>query len=162
MSTTITNVIAREIIDSRGNPTVEVDVKLSCGALGRAAVPSGASTGENEAIELRDSSAPAKSLPKGIDGKKRFLGKGVQAAVNNVKTVIAPAIIGMDSIDQIGIDRTMIKLDGTKTKAKPQEFDFRPPGKIFIDEYAKFIASRNDKLGSSGKIDEVRAYLAGH
>ena len=118
MSTTITNVIAREIIDSRGNPTVEVDVKLSCGALGRAAVPSGASTGENEAIELRDSSAPAKSLPKGIDGKKRFLGKGVQAAVNNVKTVIAPAIIGMDSIDQIGIDRTMIKLDGTKTKAK--------------------------------------------
>ncbi len=118
MSTTITNVIAREIIDSRGNPTVEVDVKLSCGALGRAAVPSGASTGEHEAIELRDSSAPAKSLPKGIDGKKRYLGKGVQAAVNNVKTIIAPAVIGMDSIDQIGIDRAMIKLDGTATKAK--------------------------------------------
>ena len=118
MSTTITNVIAREIIDSRGNPTVEVDVKLSCGALGRAAVPSGASTGENEAIELRDSSAPAKSLPKGIDGKKRYLGKGVQAAVNNVKTIIAPAVVGMDSVDQIGIDRLMLKLDGTPTKAK--------------------------------------------
>ena len=118
MSTTITNVIAREIIDSRGNPTVEVDVKLACGAMGRAAVPSGASTGENEAIELRDSSAPAKSLPKGIDGKKRYLGKGVQAAVNNVKTIIAPAVIGMDSVDQIGVDRMMLKLDGTKTKAK--------------------------------------------
>ncbi|MFT3828807.1 MAG: phosphopyruvate hydratase [Opitutaceae bacterium] len=118
MSTTITNVIAREIIDSRGNPTVEVDVKLSCGALGRAAVPSGASTGENEAIELRDSSAPAKSLPKGIDGKKRYLGKGVQAAVNNVKTVIAPAVVGMDAIDQTGVDRLMLRLDGTKTKAK--------------------------------------------
>ncbi len=118
MSTNITSVIAREIIDSRGNPTVEVDVKLACGVLGRAAVPSGASTGENEAIELRDSSAPVKSLPKGINGKKRYLGKGVQAAVNNVKTLIAPSIIGMDSIDQIGIDRAMIKLDGTKTKAK--------------------------------------------
>ncbi len=118
MSTTITNVIAREFIDSRGNPTVEVDVKLACGAMGRAAVPSGASTGEHEAIELRDSSAPAKSLPKGIDGKKRFLGKGVQAAVNNVKTIIAPAVIGMDSVDQIGVDRMMLKLDGTKTKAK--------------------------------------------
>lgn len=118
MSTTITNVIAREIIDSRGNPTVEVDVKLACGAMGRAAVPSGASTGENEAIELRDSAAPAKSLPKGIDGKKRYLGKGVQAAVNNVKTIIAPAVVGMDACNQIGVDHLMLKLDGTKTKAK--------------------------------------------
>jgi enolase len=118
MTTHITNVIAREIIDSRGNPTVEVDVKLACGALGRAAVPSGASTGEHEAIELRDSAAPAASLPKGIDGKKRYLGKGVQAAVNNVKSIIAPAIVGMDATDQIGIDRAMIALDGTETKAK--------------------------------------------
>ncbi len=118
MTTLITSVNAREIIDSRGNPTVEVDVKLACGALGRAAVPSGASTGEHEAIELRDSDAPVKSLPKGIDGKKRFGGKGVLAAVNNVKTVIAPALIGLDSTDQVGIDRLMIGLDGTTTKAK--------------------------------------------
>jgi len=118
MNTVITKITAREIIDSRGNPTVEADVKLACGALGRAAVPSGASTGEHEAIELRDSSAPAKSLPKGIDGKKRYLGKGVQAAVNNVKTVIAPALEGLDACDQIGADRLMIKLDGTSTKSK--------------------------------------------
>jgi enolase len=118
MNTTITAIIAREIIDSRGNPTVEVDVKLACGALGRAAVPSGASTGEHEAIELRDSSAPAKSLPKGIDGKKRYLGKGVQAAVNNVRTVLAPALLGMDALDQVSIDKLMIKLDGTSTKSR--------------------------------------------
>ncbi len=118
MSTTITAITAREIIDSRGNPTVEVDVKLACGAFGRAAVPSGASTGEHEAHELRDSSAPVKSLPKGIDGKKRFLGKGVQAAVGNVKSVIAPVIVGMDACDQISVDRAMIALDGTSTKSK--------------------------------------------
>ncbi|HOY53322.1 MAG TPA: phosphopyruvate hydratase [Opitutaceae bacterium] len=118
MSTSITAITAREIIDSRGNPTVEVDVRLACGAFGRAAVPSGASTGEHEAIELRDASAPAKSLPKGIDGKKRYLGKGVQAAVNNVKSVIAPVLSGMDACDQITIDRTMLALDGTKTKSK--------------------------------------------
>ena len=118
MNTTITAITAREIIDSRGNPTVEVDVKLACGAFGRAAVPSGASTGEHEAIELRDSAAPAKMLPKGIDGKKRFGGKGVQAAVNNVKTVIAPVLVGLDACDQIGADRLMIQLDGTKTKSK--------------------------------------------
>ncbi|HRE81062.1 MAG TPA: phosphopyruvate hydratase [Opitutaceae bacterium] len=119
MSTTkITAITAREIIDSRGNPTVEVDVRLASGALGRAAVPSGASTGEHEAHELRDSSAPQKSLPKGTDGKKRYLGKGVLAAVNNVKTVIAPALAGFDAVDQAGIDRTMIALDGTSTKSK--------------------------------------------
>ncbi len=119
MSTTkITAITAREIIDSRGNPTVEVDVRLASGALGRAAVPSGASTGEHEAHELRDSAAPAKSLPKGLNGKKRYLGKGVLAAVQNVKSVIAPALIGMDAVDQTGIDRTMIALDGTSTKSK--------------------------------------------
>ena len=119
MNTTITAITAREIIDSRGNPTVEVDVKLASGHLGRAAVPSGASTGEHEALELRDGAAPAKSLPKGTDGKKRYLGKGVLAAVNNVKTLIAPALIGQDATNQIGVDQIMLALDGTNTKSKP-------------------------------------------
>ena len=118
MNTTITAINAREIIDSRGNPTVEVDVKLASGHLGRAAVPSGASTGEHEAIELRDSAANAKSLPKGVDGKKRYLGKGVLAAVGNVRSIIAPALIGQDALNQVGIDRLMLALDGTKTKSK--------------------------------------------
>ncbi len=106
MSTSITSIIAREILDSRGNPTVEVDVKLACGALGRAAVPSGASTGEHEAIELRDGD------------KKRFLGKGVSKAVANVTKIIAPALIGIDALDQITVDGIMLKLDGTETKSK--------------------------------------------
>ncbi len=117
-NTTITAITAREIIDSRGNPTVEVDVKLASGAYGRAAVPSGASTGEHEAHELRDSDVSAKSLPKDVNGKTRYLGKGVLAAVGNVKNVIAPALIGFDAVDQVGIDHAMIKLDGTKTKSK--------------------------------------------
>src|SRR4051812_40670396 len=106
MNTTISAITGREIIDSRGNPTVEVDVRLACGALGRAAVPSGASTGEHEAIELRDGD------------KGRYLGKGTQKAVGNVKTKIAPALIGHDACDQIGIDHAMLKLNGTPTKAK--------------------------------------------
>ncbi len=106
MNTTISAITAREIIDSRGNPTVEVDVRLAGGALGRAAVPSGASTGEHEALELRDGD------------KRRFGGKGVLHAVANVKGKIAPELIGWDACDQVGIDRAMIKLDGTKTKAK--------------------------------------------
>ena len=97
---------AREIIDSRGNPTVEVDVILECGAMGRAAVPSGASTGVNEALELRDGD------------KNRYLGKGVTKAVENVNKVIAPALIGHDACDQRGIDRIMLDLDGTPTKSK--------------------------------------------
>ncbi|MGH7994324.1 MAG: phosphopyruvate hydratase, partial [Limisphaerales bacterium] len=97
---------AREILDSRGNPTVEADVTLACGAFGRAAVPSGASTGENEAIELRDGD------------KKRFLGKGVQKAVKNVTDIIAPRLIGLDACDQLTVDSTMLKLDGTETKSK--------------------------------------------
>ena len=117
-NTTITAITAREIIDSRGNPTVEVDVKLASGAYGRAAVPSGASTGEHEAHELRDSDVAAKSLPKGVNGKTRYLGKGVLAAVGNVKNIIAPALIGFDAVDQIGVDKAMIKLDGTPTKSK--------------------------------------------
>ena len=97
---------AREIIDSRGNPTVEVDVILENGVLGRAAVPSGASTGVNEALELRD------------DDPKRYLGKGVTKAVNNVNKVIAPKLIGKCPCDQRGIDQLMLKLDGTPTKSK--------------------------------------------
>lgn len=115
--TDIVDIRAREILDSRGNPTVEVDVELACGALGRAAVPSGASTGEHEAIELRDGSLPASKFPKGIDPKKRYLGKGVLKAVENVNKLIAPALEGLDALDQVAIDRAMIGLDGTKTKS---------------------------------------------
>jgi enolase len=103
---TIYNIQAREILDSRGNPTVEVDVTLAGGAMGRAAVPSGASTGENEALELRDGD------------KKRFLGKGVTKAVKNVTEKIFPALQGVDALDQLTVDRIMLKLDGTETKSK--------------------------------------------
>jgi enolase len=102
----IQSVSAREILDSRGNPTIEVDVELASGAIGRAMVPSGASTGEHEARELRDGDAA------------RYLGKGVLKAVANVHVRIAPALIGMDSADQAGIDRVLRDLDGTKNKAK--------------------------------------------
>jgi enolase len=118
MNTAISNITAREIIDSRGNPTVEVDVELAGGAFGRAAVPSGASTGEHEALELRDGTLPKTRLPKGVDGKGRYLGKGVRTAVENVSTAILPVLEGLDATDQVLIDRTMIALDGTKTKSK--------------------------------------------
>jgi len=104
--TEIINVAAREILDSRGNPTIEVEVAVASGHLGRAAVPSGASTGEREALELRDGD------------KKRYLGKGVLKAVRNVNAVIGPAIVGMDASDQASLDARMIALDGTKTKSK--------------------------------------------
>ena len=104
--TKIARIQGREILDSRGNPTIEVDVELSGGAVGRAAVPSGASTGEHEAWELRDGD------------KARFGGKGVQKAVANVNTKIARELIGHDALDQVGIDRTMIALDGTPNKGK--------------------------------------------
>ena len=103
---TIYDITAREILDSRGNPTVEVDVTLAGGAVGRAAVPSGASTGEHEAIELRDGD------------KKRFLGKGVTKAVKNVTDKILPALEGVDALDQLTVDRIMLELDGTETKSK--------------------------------------------
>jgi enolase len=103
---TIVDVFAREIMDSRGNPTVEVEVYLEGGAMGRAAVPSGASTGAFEAVELRDGD------------KERYLGKGVQDAVDNVNNIIAEEIIGMNALDQIGIDQLMIELDGTHNKGK--------------------------------------------
>jgi enolase len=103
---TIIDIKAREILDSRGNPTVEADVFLASGAVGRAAVPSGASTGEHEAIELRDGD------------KKRYLGKGVSKAVKNITTQILPALEDMDALDQVSVDNTMIDLDGTETKSK--------------------------------------------
>jgi len=103
---TITTLKAREILDSRGNPTLEVDCQLAGGALGRAAVPSGASTGEHEALELRDGD------------KARFGGKGVQKAVRNVNERIAPAVIGMEAFDQIAVDQSMLALDGTPTKSQ--------------------------------------------
>ncbi|WP_100373981.1 phosphopyruvate hydratase [Bacillus sp. FJAT-45037] len=103
--TMITDVYAREVLDSRGNPTVEVEVHLESGAMGRALVPSGASTGEYEAVELRD-------------GGERYMGKGVLLAVENVNEVIAPELIGVDALDQLGIDQLMIELDGTENKSK--------------------------------------------
>ena len=102
----IEKIVAREILDSRGNPTVEVDVMLECGVMGRAAVPSGASTGENEALELRDGD------------KSRYLGKGTLKAVENVNKVIAPALIGMSALQQRAIDHKMLELDGTPTKSR--------------------------------------------
>lgn len=102
----IIDIHAREILDSRGNPTVEADVVLQSGAFGRAAVPSGASTGVHEAVELRDGD------------KKRFGGKGVEKAVANVNDAIYDALAGLDAEDQIEIDRTMIELDGTENKGK--------------------------------------------
>ncbi len=101
----IEKIIGREVLDSRGNPTVEVDVILESGARGRASVPSGASTGVNEALELRDGD------------KSRYMGKGVRKAVNNVNTVIAEALVGMSALDQIAIDEKMLALDGTETKS---------------------------------------------
>ncbi len=114
--TTIVDITGREVIDSRGNPTVEVDVNLDCGAVGRAAVPSGASTGVNEALELRDGSLPAKGAPKGA--KTRYSGKGVLQAVANVNTTIAEELVGMDAVEQVEIDRAMLALDGTTNKKK--------------------------------------------
>ncbi len=116
--TTIVDIRAREILDSRGNPTVEVDVELESGTVGRAAVPSGASTGEHEAWELRDGTLPAKDFPKGFGNKTRYLGKGVVKAVRNVNELVCPELIGMDACDQVGIDKTMIALDGTANKKK--------------------------------------------
>ena len=102
----IVSILGREVLDSRGNPTVEVDVYTESGAFGRAAVPSGASTGENEALELRDGD------------KGRYLGKGVQKAVANINVTIAPELLGMSTLDQMGIDAKLLELDGTSTKSK--------------------------------------------
>jgi enolase len=103
---TIFDIKAREVLDSRGNPTVEADVTLTGGAVGRAAVPSGASTGEHEALELRDGD------------KRRYLGKGVAKAVKNITDKIKPALEGVDGLDQVAVDRIMLELDGTETKSK--------------------------------------------
>jgi enolase len=103
----ITDIRGREILDSRGNPTVEADVILDTGVLGRAAVPSGASTGTREAVELRDGD------------KKRYAGKGVLKAVGHVNTVLKEALVGRDPRDQAGLDRRMVELDGTDNKGRP-------------------------------------------
>src|SRR5579884_2917107 len=102
----IIKVVGREILDSRGNPTVEADVHLADGTIGRAAVPSGASTGEHEAVELRD------------NDKGRFLGKGTKTAADNITRSISPALAGLDASDQTLIDQTMLQLDGTPNKGK--------------------------------------------
>src|SRR5512135_3752464 len=102
----IVDVIAREVLDSRGNPTIEADVLLESGIIGRASVPSGASTGSKEAIEMRDGD------------KQRYLGKGVLKAVENVNTEICEAIIGLDATEQAFVDRTLIDLDGTENKSR--------------------------------------------
>ncbi|HUQ71496.1 MAG TPA: phosphopyruvate hydratase, partial [Planctomycetaceae bacterium] len=107
MSVAIAGVRAREILDSRGNPTVEVDIELEDGTIGRAAVPSGASTGAHEACELRDT-----------DDKKRFLGKGVRKAVENVNEHLADVLIDLNVTDQAAIDQTMIEADGTPNKSR--------------------------------------------
>ena len=102
----IVDIYAREILDSRGNPTLEAEITLQSGAFGRAAVPSGASTGAREALELRDGD------------KSRYMGKGVTKAVNNVNTEISDALLGMDGQDQLALDTKMIELDGTDTKER--------------------------------------------
>ena len=104
--TEIIDIHARQILDSRGNPTVEVDVTLADGSMGRAAVPSGASTGAHEAVELRDGN------------KKIYLGKGVLKAVSSVNEELSDAICGMDAEDQVGVDEAMIEIDGTPNKAR--------------------------------------------
>jgi enolase len=103
---TIVDIFAREILDSRGNPTVEVDVTLEDGTMGRAAVPSGASTGAHEAVEKRD------------EDKKRYMGKGVLKAISGVNGELAETLVGFDATDQQGIDATMIEIDGTENKAR--------------------------------------------
>src|ERR1700722_15815393 len=103
---TIQNIHSREILDSRGNPTLEVEVVLEDGSFGRAAVPSGASTGAYEAVELRDGD------------KKRYLGKGVEKAVRNVNDVLAPALVHYDALDQVACDQFLLDLDGTPNKGK--------------------------------------------
>lgn len=108
----ISEVHAREILDSRGNPTIEVEIELESGAVGTAAVPSGASTGENEALELRDGD------------KKRYGGKGVLKAVENVNEKIFPEVEGMEALDQIGIDQAMIELDGTRPRRSSERMRF--------------------------------------
>ncbi len=155
--TKIQNIEAREIFDSRGNPTVEADVTLECGAAGRAAVPSGASTGEHEAIELRDGD------------KKRLLGKGVQKALKNVTEKILTALRGVDSVYQFRVDRTMLELDGTETKSKARrERDFgrfagerqgRRRGAEFAAVQISRRAEREGPAGPDGECHQRRRAL---
>ena len=143
----IKNVTGREVLDSRGNPTVEVDVILESGILGRAIVPSGASTGEREALELRD-------------GGSRYMGKGVQKAVENVNTIIKNAVIGMDSLNQKELDEKMIELDGTKTKSKLGANAILAVSMANLKAAASYTAVRVEGvlrklIQAEGKIEEV-------
>ena len=125
-STQIVDIKAREILDSRGNPTIEVDVVLASGVIGRAAVPSGASTGTYEAHELRDSDVSPKSFAKGIDPKKRYNGKGVLKAVENVNEAIASLLVGQDAQDQIGIDTAMQVAKRIVDNVRKANWEHRP------------------------------------
>ena len=167
----IEKIVAREILDSRGNPTVEVDVVLENGVLGRAAVPSGASTGENEALELRDGD------------KNRYLGKGVLKAVENVNKVIAPALKGDCVFDQRALDYKMLALDGTPTKSKlganailgvslaaakaaasaykdnPSVRELKKYSDTFYRNYGVCVHNNFAELANAGKYEEARAVL---
>ena len=145
----IVKVIGREILDSRGNPTVEADVHLADGSLGRAAVPSGASTGEHEAVELRDGD------------KSRYLGKGTLKAVKNVNEAISPAVTGLDAADQTLVDRTMLELDGTNNKGETRRerdsrrLDGRARAHSRIgDDAALSLSRRRECARSAGADDE--------
>ena len=134
----IVKIVGREILDSRGNPTVEADVLLADGSIGRAAVPSGASTGEHEAVELRDGD------------KNRYLGKGTRKAAENVNELISPALAGMDAADQAAIDRKMMKLDGTPTRATGCQCDSRASMATARAEAASEITPLYRYLGGVG------------
>ena len=140
--TTITHVIGREILDSRGNPTIEADVITANGAIGRAMVPSGASTGSREALELRDGD------------KKRYLGKGVLNAVNNVNDVICPEVCGFEAVDQVGVDNAMLALDGTPTKQKLGAAGFEVVGEYSPYDGASIVIVTNDALKANAAASE--------
>ena len=141
----IVDVHAREILDSRGNPTVEVEITTASGAHGRAAVPSGASTGEHEALELRDGD------------KSRYLGKGVLKAVGNVEGEIADALIGLEASDQAQIDRLMIQLDGTENKSQQDHGDCGDSGLHRIaDVYSGTDQYKEQDLGSDPELAKLQ------
>ena len=150
MNTSITAITAREILDSRGNPTIEVDVKLASGHSGRAAVPSGASTGEHEALELRDGD------------KNRYLGKGVLQAVANVKNKLAPALAGMDATNQIGVDRAMLDNFSLMqmqlaVELNQQRVELEASGNIALDQLVEIADTGVDFISIGALTKNLRA-----